>query len=110
MYKSLYASYDEILYKDGEEKKILLQKRRGLSEEDEGRRKLQLERKKQKLQELPAFYSMIQVLGFPTMIGPSASREYLTLIPAIIDPMVLRYSLVALGSIIMGISVRLQGQ
>lgn len=61
MYEALYDAYDALLRKDAEEKKAACQKRSRFSTaEDILKRNLLLERKRQKLSELPAFSSMLQ--------------------------------------------------
>ena len=62
MYEALYEAYDRIVLREAEEKKKLARRSMLVSSAEEVRRKhLLLDRKRQRLSELPAFSSMRQI-------------------------------------------------
>lgn len=78
MHEALYAAYDAILCKEADEKKKLLQRRssRGSTNAEEAvRRNLLLERKRQRLLELPALSSMIQISEAEAEVAAATASE-----------------------------------
>jgi hypothetical protein len=76
-FASLYERYDAILIKDAEEKKKMASRSRMASTAEEAKRKaLLLERKRERLSELPAFSSMLHIEEVENeLMEPSGAGE-----------------------------------
>lgn len=75
---ALYETYDRLLLKDAEDKKKLAQRSRlAASAEETKRRHLLLERKRQRLSELPAFRSMLQISEVDSTSSPADGEQQL---------------------------------